>query len=271
MSDPDVPRGVDAVTSPEDRAGPDDILLTAYADGELDAAARAAVEARLKAEPELAARLALLTDGVRGLAAAFDAVLAAAPRQRLAANLDRVRGGSRQGSRKVLTVVIALAAAIVLFVLGGAAERLLSSQGANETLNWRQAVAEYQRFTTSDTLAAIPDAPDVLDAELKTLSAKLAVALTPEKLALAGATLKRADLFAFDGRPLVQLAYLTQADGPIAFCIIPAKKPDAPIKFENRNGFNLVYWNDDGRAYLLIGKAERKTLEDFATTLSTKV
>jgi len=271
VSESDAPRGDSAVTSPEDGAGPDDILLTAYADGELDASARAAVETRLKAEPLLAARLARLRDGVRGLQAAFDTMLTAAPRQRLAAALERSRVRSRPVPRRVLRAVIALAAAIIILVLGGVAERLLSPRAAHEELNWRQAVAEYQQLTTTDTLAAIPDAPDVLDTELKTLSAKMAVALTPEKLALAGATLKRADLFAFDGRPLVQLAYLTQADGPIAFCIIPAKKPDAPIKFETRNGFNLVYWNDDGRAYLLIGKAERRTLEDFAATLSAKV
>jgi len=272
MSGPDAPRGENAVTSAEDSVGKDDILLTAYVDGELDAAGRVALEARLKAEPPLAARLARLTDSVRGVEAAFAAMLTAAPRQRLAGMLDQARVRSRRPApRRVLRGAIALAAALVLFVLGGAAERLLSSRAANDELNWRQAVAEYQQFTTSDTLTAIPDAPAVLDAELKTISDKLAVALTPEKLTLAGATLKRADLFAFEGRPLVQLAYLTRDDGPIAFCIIPAKKPDAQIKFENRNGFNLVYWNDEGRAYLLIGKAGRETLEDFAATLSAKV
>lgn len=267
------------MTEAEDGVSPDDILLTGYVDGELDTLTQARLEARLKAEPALAARLARLGESTHGLDAAFAALTTAAPHQRLAGILDDARhrlDRPRLWSRRVapprgLRIAIALAAAIVIFVLGGFAERYVSSRGVNDELNWRQAVAEYQQFTTSDTLAAIPDAPDVLDAELKTISARLAVALTPENLTLADATLKRADLFTFDGRPLVQLAYLTRNQGPIAFCIIPAHKPDAPVQFEVRNGFNLAYWNDDGRAYLLIGRADRTTLEHFAATLAEKV
>jgi anti-sigma factor RsiW len=260
------------VTESEGNVSTDDILLTGYVDGELDAPTRAQLEARLKVEPALAARLARLSEGTRGLDTAFAALTTAAPRQRLAGVLDEARRGSRRAAPpRGLRIAVALAAAIVIFVLGGFAERYVSSRGVNDELNWRQAVAEYQQFTTSDTLAAIPDAPDVLDAELKTISARLAFPLTPDNLTLADATLKRADLFSFDGRPLVQLAYLTRNQGPIAFCIIPAHKPDAPVQFEVRNGFNLAYWNDDGRAYLLIGHADRTTLERFATTLAEKV
>jgi anti-sigma factor RsiW len=38
-----------------------------------------------------------------------------------------------------------------------------------------------------------------------------------------------------------------------------------------REGFNVVYWNDDGRGYLVIGKAPRSVLEAYAGTLAPRV
>ncbi len=275
MSDHNAPRGkADEMAGEDDAIGLDDVLLTAYLDGEVAPDARAALDARLINEPELRARLNRLASATTGIGAAFEAVLAAAPRDRLQAALARAAAARRavhagRGSRRT---VLALAAAIVIFVLGGVAGHLLIPlMQPHDELNWRQVVAEYQSLTTAETLAAIPDAPEVLGAELSTISGKLSVELTPERLVVPGATLKRADHFNFGGRPLVQLAYLTEGEGPVAFCIIPSKKPDAGVQFEIRNGFNVAFWNDDGRAYMVIGQAPRATLERFAALLSSKV
>jgi anti-sigma factor RsiW len=272
MSDHDAPRSGRETAGTAGGVPPDDLLLTAYLDGELDDASRATLEERLKNEPGLAARLASLRRGTNGLGAAFEAMKTVAPQPRLTEILEAARAGARQRPpRRAFRFAPAIAAALAIFVAGAVAGWILLPPGGHDEHNWREEVAEYQRFTTTDTLAAIPDAPDLIAAELKTISAKLAVPLTPANLALTGATLKRVDLFAFDGRPLAQLAYLTESQGPVAFCIVPAKKPDAPVQFEVRHGFNIVYWTDDGRAYLLIGKAGRATLEGFAATLAAKV
>ncbi len=276
MSTHDAPPGkAVGMAGGNDGIEPDDLLLTAYLDGELAVDDRAAAEARLAAEPDLRQRLERLASATTGLRPAYEALLTAAPSDRLqaifgqaaaGATVTRPANGVRWGR-----YAAALAAAILIFVVGGVAGRLLPRGEPHAELNWRQVVAEYQSLTTAETLAAIPDAPDVLDPELKTLSSKLSVELTKERLALPGATLKRADLFNFSGRPLVQLAYLTESDGPVALCIIPTPKPDAALQFETRNGFNVAFWNDDGRAYMVIGTAPRATLERFATVLASKV
>lgn len=272
MSDHNAPRGkADEMAGEDDAIGLDDVLLTAYLDGEVAPDARAALDARLINEPELRAQLNRLASATTGIGAAFEAVLAAAPQDRLRARLGRALVRPRMHGGALHRNLFALAAAIVIFVLGGAADRLLPLVQPHDELNWRQAVAEYQDLTTAETLAAIPDAAEVLGTELTTISGKLSLELTPERLAVPGATLKRADLFHFGGRPLVQLAYLTEGEGPVAFCIIPSKKPDAGVQFEIRNGFNVAFWNDDGRAYMVIGQAPRATLERFAALLSSKV
>jgi hypothetical protein len=69
----------------------------------------------------------------------------------------------------------------------------------------------------------------------------------------------------------VQLAYLSPESGPLALCIIANGRPDEGIAFEMREGFNIVFWTDKGRGYMLIGKAPRAALEAYAGTLQTRV
>ncbi len=172
----------------------------------------------------------------------------------------------------------AIAAAIALFVLGAGAgylvplaTGLVQPVKVAEAPNWRQAVAEYMGFMTPDTLAVISANPSELANELSAVGEKLALALAPDRLALPDASLKRAALYDFHGKPLVQLAYLSPADGAFAFCIIANGKPDAQVASEEREGFNIVFWNRNGLGYMLIGKAPTATLEAFAGDLKAKV
>ena len=47
---------------------------------------------------------------------------------------------------------------------------------------------------------------------------KLQLDLTPENVAVAGATLKRTQLYSFHDMPLAQISYLSPSEGPLAFC-----------------------------------------------------
>ncbi len=257
----------------------DDGILTAYLDGELVGDERAALEKRFLAEPALKVRLDQLARGGRAFGAAYDALLAAAPTDRLNAMLAEVVASRAQPARPARArwnSLQALAVAVVIFILGGLAGHFVpfAIRQHDDPLGWRQAVAEYQGLTTTETLAAIPNAAEVLAQELSAIGGKLTLDLAPEKLTLPDAALKRADLFTFRGRPLVQLAYLTAASGPVAFCIMANGangRPDAAAAFEERAGFNVVYWTDDGRDYMLIVKAPRAALEAYATDLAARV
>ena len=254
-------------------------MLVAYIDGELDAGEREVLARRLSTDAALAQRLAELRSGGRDFAPAYDLLLKAAPTDRLNAIL--AAAGARPASRSIPRVLAAIAAGIVIFALGAAAgvlgpqfiQRLGPQQVAVEPQppNWRQVVAEYVTLTTNDTLNAIPVDTALLDKQVTALSKRVSLNMTAAKLALPHAYLKKAEAFEFRGRPLVQFAYLSQQVGPIAFCIIVNGRPDAAPAFEQREGSNIVFWTKDGKGYMLIGKAPREALEQYAGDLSKRL
>ncbi|MBX6322946.1 MAG: anti-sigma factor [Rhodospirillaceae bacterium] len=260
----------------------DDAALVAYLDGALAAAERSALEARLATDAALAGRLARLRPGGRDFAAAFELLLLAAPRERLAERLARAEAATaRRRARERRVRRLLPAAAVVLLLLVGAAAghlvpRLLApgeepavAEGSPDY--WRQAVAEYLTLYTRDTLADIPDDPALRARELDTVGARLSLALDPAALALPGLSLKRAQILALDGRPLAQIAYLSERDGPVAFCIIADGQRDAGRRFEERLGRGIVYWSKGGRGYMVIGAAPRDALEAYAATLDARI
>lgn len=261
------------MASPVDNIGPDDGPLTAYLDGELAADERAALEKRLADGPALKARLAELLRGGRAFAPAYDALLETAPAERLSSMLDGItaRHLAASGGRPTASptrALLAIAAALVIFVAGAAAGYLWPMLQPREAPGWRQVVAEYQSLTTAETLAAVADDPAIVTQELAAVGGKLDLDLTPARVALPDLALKRVQLYSFRDKPLVQVAYLSPAEGPIAFCIIANGRPDAPPAFEEREGYNIVFWTKDGRGYMLIGKASQQQLEAFASDLA---
>lgn len=254
--------------------GNDDEVLTAYLDGELAGAGRAALDRRLLAEPSLKARLDNLASGGRPFGLAYDALLAAAPVDRLTATLHELAGEkSARPARGLPRALLAIAAAVVIFAAGVVAGHVLPGalRGPEPAPGWRQVVAEYQSLTTAATLAAIPESPQIVSGELAAVGGKLALDLSPDKLVLPDVALKRAQLYEFNGKPLAQIAYLSPDSGPIALCIINNGRGDEGVSFEQREGYNIVFWNSGGRGYMLIGKAPRTTLEAFAGDLRPRI
>ena len=265
------------MANPVDSIGSDDGFLTAYLDGELAGAERASLEARLLSEPALKVRLDQLGRGGRPFGPAYDALLAEAPGDRLSAMLAELAAkhaaNGQRSARSRTRMFAALAAAFVIFVVGAGVGNILPVllHKPAEPPGWRQVVAEYQSLTTAETLEAIPDNAAAVSDELSLIGGKLALDLSPNKLVLPNVTLKRAQLFAFRDKPLVQVAYLSPADGPIAFCIIANGKADAEPAFEQREGYNIVFWTKAGRGYMLIGKAPQAALEAYAGDLASRI
>lgn len=267
------------MTSPADITGgmnvDDDVLLTAWLDGELPADERARVDRRLAAEPALAARLEHLRGGVRPLAAACDALLDAAPTDRLngslAAALAR-RQDAHPAPRVMSRWWLAAAAAIVLFAVGATAGYVAHMLTPPPYKGWRQVVAEYHALISPETLAVMREDPAALTAELSAVGERLSLDLTPERLALPDADLRRVQLYDYSGRPLAQFVYLSAASGPVALCIIANGREDEPPEYEEREGSRIVYWSNGGLGYLLIAKdATREELEQYASDVARQV
>ena len=266
---------------------PDDPILVAYLDGELDPAERAALVTRLEAEPELLARLKMLDRGGAGIADAMAELKARAPKPRLDDILAQaIAQNEAEGDNVVplrrspfanLSTRQLIAASVALFLLGGIANDFFRGhQGAwRETQrveepetpqreNWRQAVAEYWSLTTPDTLALAPS-PERAAAELQLASSKLGVDLTSVPALLPALSFRGAQLFDFHGKPLVQMAFLDPEHGPIAYCIIANPETAEIARMTEKAGdFTIVHWASGGQARLLIGRAPAERLQALA-------
>jgi anti-sigma factor RsiW len=245
----------------------DDALLVAWLDGELNAAEREALDARLAAEPLLSARLSTLREATANVDEGFDALLAAAPLDRLRGRLAGALATPALARRVSPFALRAAAAAAVVFVFaaGLATGRWSGESSTND--NWRSSVAEYMELYTGASFGA--DASPTLAEDLAMLSQRLGAPLDGERLQLAGLSLRRAELLQYDGAPLGQIGYL---DGttPVAFCVTRDGEADAPLATSQRDGFAIAQWAKDGRGFMLIGKIAPERLADFARQLQGK-
>jgi anti-sigma factor RsiW len=266
------------MANPVNSGAAGDELLVAHLDGELTEGERRGLEARLRADPALKARFDALAAVGRRYEEAFAPLLEAAPRERLNAMLDAAAGGRGARTGRRLAWVSGVAAAAVFaagLAIGVIANRLVAPPApmvvaeAPPPVGWRQVVAEYLVLITADTLTTAPQNP-ALDQALAAFGGKLMLDLGSDKVALADAVLKDAQIYDYRGRPLVRLTYLADDAMPLAFCIILSSQPDAPLAFEQREGQNIVFWTRAGHAYMVVGKAPRAELESLAESLAAR-
>lgn len=152
----------------------------------------------------------------------------------------------------------------------GAPDEVADSR-AESTADWREAVAEYLTLYTAETFANLPSDPALHERQLASLGARLGVNLSLGTVALPEMTLRRAQMFDYDGNALGQIAYTDAADVPVALCIIDQKMPDAGLQAEQRHGVNIVYWSKDGRSYLLASRLPTERLETMAANVARRI
>ena len=266
----------------EDRTTFDDSDLVAYLDGELPSEVRAALEERIARDAALGERLSTLQAGGLPFRQTFDAVLGAAPKERLAAMLERElrqRQNRRDGRRKP-PAWAAVAASLVMLVGGlGAGYGLrsydmlafLHGQAGDEEIDtgaWGEMLASNLALYTPESLAMIGPQETPSDAELSALGAKLDVTLSADRLALPGLTLKQARLLAYQNTPFIQLVYLDPQHGAVAFCIFASGGGVEAPENATAAGMNLMYWTNDRDSYMLIGRAPARELQDLAGSLA---
>jgi anti-sigma factor RsiW len=250
----------------------DDQKLTAYLDGELDAAERSALDARLIADPNLRARLDALRAAGDRTRLAFAALLEAAPVADMRARLESALAAAPARAAppwRQRVAAIAAAAAIVAFAAGLGAGRWSAGSGDRlaEGDDWRQSVVEYMALYTPESFG--PAASPKLADQLATLSQQLGAPLDVERLQLDGLSLRVAVPLQYEGSPLGEIGYLDGAT-PVAFCILRDGEPDAALATSSRNGFALASWAQGGRGFMLIGKVPAERLTTLARSLKEK-
>lgn len=251
---------------------PSDTTLVAFLDGELNAADAARIEALREREPAIAERLAFLDQGCAALPEGFAPLLDAAPLAQLQAMLGSLpaaaaaRPMAGQWSRRRL--LAGAAACLVAGALGDRAWR--SRESANWVANgsWRGAVAQYMALYTPDTLDGLDASASSQAPQLARVGEQLGLPLTPARIHLPGADLRRAQVLRYDADLVAQLVYLDQRYGPLALCFARSSATPEPPAEEQRNGLNVLYWSDGQHAWMLAGRNPMVDLRDKQGQLS---
>lgn len=247
----------------------DEERLAALIDNELDGDEKAALIERLAHDEPLRDRLAALRRDRDRLAASFEALLAEAPLERLRGAIPAAEAETRSDRQRRSVGWIELAAGIVLgLLLAGAASWIgfgVGSRGGRD--NWRQAVVEYMDLYTPDTFALAKPDGSVQISQLQALSAKVGVDLTPDKVVVPGLRYRAAFNLAYDGAPLGEIAYTDAGGGPVLFCVIADRKPDAPPRMVSREDFSYVTWSRAGRSYMLVARMPKQRIAALSQPL----
>lgn len=249
---------------------PTDEQLTAFIDGELDAADREWIEQQIADDERVAERFDFLSRSALPFTEAFQPMLAEAPAAKLQAMLDtipsveqpkaRTAGIGRRGFLTAIAASFVAAVAIDRAVIG-IGHRLSKP---DEDSEWRAAVAEYLSLYTVDTLSAPAGDHAQQVAQLNGVGTKLGLPLAPETVAMPGIEFKRAQILNYDSKPLAQIAYLDPESGPMALCVVQFAKGAAAPDMENRRGMNVVYWSSATHAFMLIGHAPIDRMQQLA-------
>lgn len=259
----------------------DDEMLTAFLDGALAPAEYGTLLQRLAADAALRARLEQLQDAGHGVADAMAGLLEAAPVVRLDAILDATLAGAapvrpattpqrRSWLGFRLAPLAAVAAMLAVAIIAGGIGYGLGGGAPKPAETWLEAVAEYWQLTTAETLAIEPPA-GLADSQLALASSALGLPLSMTGVALDGPSFRGAQLYAFNGKPLVQIAFLDADYGPIAYCVIRNGRPDTfGPKTAEIGGFNVVHWQSDGVGRMLIGQAPPDRLAALAARLKER-
>ncbi|MBA8881256.1 anti-sigma factor family protein [Phyllobacterium myrsinacearum] len=255
------------MTDPNRETIRSDEMLVAFLDGELDSNTREQIEHLIESDDAVAERLRFLMSSSLPFRDAFDPLLDKAPKAKLEALLaeisppvpvvaEQTSGWTRRGFLAAAVGFIAVGVAVDRTFLG-VQSSLHADQDGND---WRSVVAQYMSLYTSDTLGRGPVDVAAQTQQLRDVGAKLGLSLTPERVQLPGATLKRAQMLAYDGNALGQITYLDAMQQPMALCIVQSSKGAKAPDSEHRHGMNVVYWSNDTHAFMLIG---HESLDDI--------
>jgi len=248
----------------------DRLLLNAALDGELDAAGMLDFEARLAAEPALAAENRRLSPLRQAMKARLPRESAPeALRARIAA-MARAPTPAPQAARRARFSAAsyrALAASLMLGVLLGAGGYGLIAPPPSSDVD-RAIVAGFIRGRLSGQPV------DIATSDRHTVkpwfSGKVAGATTVVDLKADGFPLVGGRLDVIKGEPVATLVY-QRREHQIAVSELPgAAQPSGPA-LETRDGYSLVKWSDASRRYVAISDIPAAELEAFSADFRNAV
>ncbi len=255
--------------------------LTAYLDGELPNAESQALEAELANNPALCVQLEELAIDRPAIASAFDQLLATAPPMPdLAALQDSIAEPAPAplpvpANDNFVSLRMLIASSFVAVCLGVGVTLGLSGGfgGQKQQPGWIDFVASYQALYVPETLTNVKTDTATLEAETARAAHALSRSLNVAQLeSLQGLDFKRAQVLGFKGKPLVQLAFLSDSGEPVALCIIKANgAADEAMAPKTLQGMEAASWSKGGFKYLLIGGQDKALINRAAREFNARM
>lgn len=256
------------------------LKLSAYLDGELDAAEARSVEAMLETDPALQAELDALIAADALANDQFDAQLDQPVPLALAQKIKALPVGSPPSRPASRPVWGALAAGLALFMFGGMGGYVLKDRISPAGLQvaqagWLNDIADYHAIYASQQRHLVEVGADESDHLKAWLGASVGADFSIPDLTGFGLTFEGGRLLVANGKPVAQLMY-RQADGTvIALCLqsIPDGDTSSPPAFRQQTikGFDFVSWQGGGAAYVVVGPGGHSGLAEIAAQAAREV
>jgi len=251
------------------RPVPDDILLMAYADGELDAQAAAEVEAALAADPALAARVAMFIESAELMREAMGTPEPVAIPQALERQIRRAVWTTR--AKSSMRLALPMAAAIAGFVIGGANISFVTGWLGDGSVAQAQAVlhevAEYHAVFVRETEHLVEVPASRRDHIEAWLGQRVGYPLHVPDLSARGLTFQGARLLAVAGRPVAQLMYENAKGERVALCVTEMDHAAGTLVHMTQHGFDLYAKGAGGHLFIIAAPAA----SDVARQLSSDI
>ena len=239
----------------------DDLLLTAYADGELDPVHAEEVERRLAVDPAARRTVEVHREMTALLRAACSENVYVAGTPLVPLRAPRRPVTQWRASRVAWAAVIAAA---WVGAFGGGA--LWGGWTPDSRAGLLNEVAEYHQIYSRETnhLVEIPAANRVELAQW--LAPRIGRAIDAPDLTEAGLTFAGGRMLVIDAKPVAELMY-TRADGlPVALCVTAAGVQGAndEIRMDQRGELRLASWTNGGHVFVVVGEADAAAIRNLA-------
>lgn len=238
-----------------------DEQLVAFLDGEHDHIPAKQIEAALKHDEELIRRIEGLTLDTDKIAESFAALNPGPMPQLPPAPAANSNFGS--GFRN------AIAASVLALVVGYGAG---FSTGQSQP-DWRDYVASYQALYTTNTLISVSLTDEQKSTELKRVASAIGKDIQLDQLNVSQQVeYKRSQVLGFNGKPLIQIAFLDSMAEPIALCIIRSGDGTLlDLEMGVLEGMSSASWSKDGYEYILIGGQDDGLIQRMAEKFSETI
>ena len=249
-------------------------MLSAYLDGELDAAATKEVEAALETSPELVAELESLTQVDDLVRAEMDALMNEPVPLDLASKINNIPEHQPANTNATPRSAVWQAVAVVALLVGGAGGYFTGVQSVptlSQERTWLTDIADYHRIYSTQKRHLVEVSATEADHIETWLSNTIGAPVLVPDLSEFGLTFQGARLLVAVGKPVAQLVFTNETGEVVALCLIQSDTPREGIGQTTLGGFQMVSWGGTGSNLVLVGDEDRFDLKDISDKLGAEV